>query len=140
MRQKPERPRLIVGISGASGVIYGARLLALLRELPVETHLVVSRSAEVALALETELKPADLRARADAVHAVARHGGADLVGLVPDAGHDRRAVLDPQHERDRHRGDDDPTHPRRRRRLEGAPPPGARGARDAASSRAICGR
>jgi flavin prenyltransferase len=70
MRQKPERPRLIVGISGASGVIYGARLLALLRALPVETHLVVSRSAEIALALETELKPADLRARADVVHAI----------------------------------------------------------------------
>jgi flavin prenyltransferase len=69
MRQKPERPRLIVGISGASGVVYGARLLELLRELPVETHLVVSRSAEIALALETDLKPADLRARADVVHA-----------------------------------------------------------------------
>jgi flavin prenyltransferase len=70
MRQKPERPRLIVGISGASGVVYGARLLSLLRELPVETHLVISRSAELALALETSLKPADLRARADVVHAI----------------------------------------------------------------------
>ncbi|HEV2186684.1 MAG TPA: UbiX family flavin prenyltransferase [Stellaceae bacterium] len=70
MRQKPGRPRLIVGISGASGVIYGARLLELLRELPVETHLVVSRSAEIALALETDVKPAGLRARADVVHAI----------------------------------------------------------------------
>jgi flavin prenyltransferase len=70
MRQKPERPRLIVGISGASGVVYGARLLELLRKLPVETHLVVSRSAEIALALETDLKPADLRARADIAHAI----------------------------------------------------------------------
>jgi flavin prenyltransferase len=69
MRQKPERPRLIVGISGASGVIYGARLLVLLRKLPVETHLVVSRSAEIAFALETGLKPAELRGRADVVHA-----------------------------------------------------------------------
>jgi flavin prenyltransferase len=69
MQQQPERPRLIVGISGASGVIYGARLLALLRGLPVETHLVISRSAEIALGLETELKPADLRTRADVVHA-----------------------------------------------------------------------
>src|SRR5215210_8746655 len=64
------RPRLIVGISGASGAIYGARLLELLRPLPVETHLVMSRSAEMTLALETELKPADLRARADVVHAI----------------------------------------------------------------------
>jgi 4-hydroxy-3-polyprenylbenzoate decarboxylase len=64
------RPRLVVGISGASGAIYGARLLELLRPMPVETHLVMSRSAEVTLALETELKPADLRARADVVHAI----------------------------------------------------------------------
>ena len=62
--------RLIVGISGASGVVYGARLLELLRSLGVETHLVMSRSAEVTLALETALKPADLRARADVVHAI----------------------------------------------------------------------
>src|SRR5437016_5290432 len=61
----PPPQRLIVGISGASGVIYGARLLELLRPLAVETHLVMSRSAEVTLALETALKPADLRARAD---------------------------------------------------------------------------
>jgi 4-hydroxy-3-polyprenylbenzoate decarboxylase len=69
MRQKPQRPRLIIGISGASGVIYGARLLTLLQKFPVETHLVVSRSAEIALALETGLKPAELRSRADVVHA-----------------------------------------------------------------------
>ena len=70
MRHDGSRPRLIVGISGASGVIFGARLLTLLKDLPVETHLVVSRSAEMTLALETDLKPADLRARADVVHAV----------------------------------------------------------------------
>jgi len=64
------RPRLIVGISGASGIAYGARLLTLLRDLPVETHLIVSRAAEMALALETDLKPADLRARADVAHAI----------------------------------------------------------------------
>jgi flavin prenyltransferase len=62
------RPRLIVGISGASGVIYGARLLELLRPLPVETHLVISRTADVTLAVETDLKPAAIRARADVVH------------------------------------------------------------------------
>ena len=70
MAGKSAAERLIVGISGASGVIYGARLLDLLRPLPVETHLVVSRAAEVTLALETELKPAELRARADVVHAI----------------------------------------------------------------------
>jgi flavin prenyltransferase len=64
------RPRLIVGISGASGVIYGARLLELVRPLPVETHLVISRAAEVTLALETDLKPAEVRARADVVYGI----------------------------------------------------------------------
>jgi 4-hydroxy-3-polyprenylbenzoate decarboxylase len=70
MRHDGSRPRLIVGISGASGVVYGARLLTLLKDLPVETHLVVSRSAEMTLALETDLKLADLRARADVAHAI----------------------------------------------------------------------
>ena len=70
MAEKSGRPRLIVGISGASGVIYGARLLELLRLLPVETHLVMSRTAEVTLALETDLKPAVVRSRADVVHAI----------------------------------------------------------------------
>ena len=63
------RPRLIVGISGASGVIYGARLLELLRPLPVETHLVISRTADLTLVVETDLKPATVRSRADVVHA-----------------------------------------------------------------------
>jgi 4-hydroxy-3-polyprenylbenzoate decarboxylase len=67
---EPARPRLIVGISGASGVIYGARLLELLQPLDVETHLVLSRAAEVTLALETSFKPAQLRGLADVVHAV----------------------------------------------------------------------
>jgi flavin prenyltransferase len=74
MQRKPapqnHPARLIIGISGASGVIYGARLLALLQPLPVETHLVMSRSAEVTLALETDLKSVDLRARADVVHGI----------------------------------------------------------------------
>jgi flavin prenyltransferase len=70
MRETSANPRMIVGISGASGVIYGARLLELLRPLAVETHLVISRAAEVTLALETDLKPAVVRARADVVHAI----------------------------------------------------------------------
>jgi len=70
MAKTSAHPRLIVGISGASGVIFGARLLELLRPLPVETHLVISRAAEVTLALETDLKPAAVRSRADVVHAI----------------------------------------------------------------------
>ena len=59
------RRRLVVGISGASGVIYGVRLLRLLRDLEVESHLVVSRSAQVTLAQETQMRIADLQALAD---------------------------------------------------------------------------
>lgn len=62
--------RFIVGISGASGVIYGVRLLELLRAAKVESHLVMTRSAEVTLAHETNLKVAAVRALADAAYAV----------------------------------------------------------------------
>jgi 4-hydroxy-3-polyprenylbenzoate decarboxylase len=60
-----DRSRLIVGISGASGVIYGVRLLQALKDLPVETHLVMTRTAEVALAHETDFKVEDVRRLAD---------------------------------------------------------------------------
>ena len=62
--------RLIIGISGASGVIYGVRLLEALKPLPVETHLVMSRTAEVTLAYETKLKVAAVRELADVAHDV----------------------------------------------------------------------
>ena len=57
-------PRLVVGLSGASGIIYGVRLLEMLRTLGVETHLVISRSAEITLAHETSHKVADVKALA----------------------------------------------------------------------------
>jgi 4-hydroxy-3-polyprenylbenzoate decarboxylase len=62
------RNRIIVGISGASGAIYGVRMLQVLTKLPVETHLVMSRAAEMTLAYETDLTPKDVRALADVVH------------------------------------------------------------------------
>jgi flavin prenyltransferase len=57
--------RLIVGISGATGIIYGIRLLEALREASVETHLIVSKAAEVTRTYETELSSQDLRNLAD---------------------------------------------------------------------------
>lgn len=62
--------RVIVGISGASGVIYGVRALEHLRRLGVTSHLVMTRSAEVTFAHETSLKVADVRALADVVHRI----------------------------------------------------------------------
>jgi 4-hydroxy-3-polyprenylbenzoate decarboxylase len=56
--------RLIVGISGASGVVMGVRLLELLRGVGVETHLVMSASAQVTLAHETSIKVRDVQALA----------------------------------------------------------------------------
>jgi len=65
-----EPKRLIIGISGASGVIYGVRLLEALKPLPVETHLVMTRTAEVTLAHETDFKVAAVRKLADVAHSV----------------------------------------------------------------------
>ncbi|MDH4042185.1 MAG: UbiX family flavin prenyltransferase [Gammaproteobacteria bacterium] len=61
--------RLIVGMSGASGVIYGIRLLEALRPMAeVETHLVLSRGARLNIALETSWQVRDVEALADVVH------------------------------------------------------------------------
>jgi len=68
------RPRLVVGISGASGVSYGVRALEALRDLGVETHLVATRAAMLTLAQETDLSPDDLSARADVTHRLADVG------------------------------------------------------------------
>src|SRR5688572_31749270 len=60
--------RLVVGISGASGAIYGVRLLEALRDTEVETHLVMSKMAHVTLAAETDYTVGDVQALADQVH------------------------------------------------------------------------
>ncbi|MCB6777903.1 UbiX family flavin prenyltransferase [Citrobacter europaeus] len=61
--------RLIIGISGASGAIYGVRLLQVLRDVSdVETHLVMSAAARQTLALETDLSVRDVQALANVNH------------------------------------------------------------------------
>jgi 4-hydroxy-3-polyprenylbenzoate decarboxylase len=68
---EPEAPRrLIVGISGASGVIYGIRALEALQGTGIETHLVMSRSAEMTIGYETDRKPKDVRRLAGVDHPV----------------------------------------------------------------------
>ena len=61
--------RVVVAISGATGVVYGIRALELLREIDdVETHLVMTGPGRQTLAYETDLAPADVEALADVVH------------------------------------------------------------------------
>jgi flavin prenyltransferase len=62
--------RLIVGITGASGAIYGVRLLRLLQPTDIETHLVISRSARIALTQELDINIADVTALADVAHQI----------------------------------------------------------------------
>ncbi len=78
--------RLIIGISGASGVIYGVRALELLKGSGVETHLVMTRSAEVTLAYETNLKVAEVQALADVVHPIHDIGAAISSGSFKTLG------------------------------------------------------
>lgn len=77
---KTERPRLVVGVSGASGVVYGLRVLDAARELGVETHLVMSRAAALTLAQETGLSLAEAQARADVTYKVSDVGAAIASG------------------------------------------------------------
>jgi len=75
-----DKPRLIVGITGASGVVYGLRVLDACREMEVESHLVFSRAAALTLSQETELSMADVNARADVVYKVGDVGAAIASG------------------------------------------------------------
>jgi 4-hydroxy-3-polyprenylbenzoate decarboxylase len=77
---KSEAPRLVVGISGASGIVYGLRALDACRELGVETHLVMSKAAALTLSQETDLSTAEVNAKADVVHKVSDIGAAIASG------------------------------------------------------------
>jgi 4-hydroxy-3-polyprenylbenzoate decarboxylase len=78
--------RLIVGISGASGVVYGVRMLEVLRDAGIETHLVMSKAAELTLVYEMDLKPKDVRALATHYHAQADIGASISSGSFPTMG------------------------------------------------------
>ena len=78
--------RLIVGISGASGVRYGIRMLETLRDLPVESHLVLSKAAELTIAYETDLKVAEVTALADVAYPVGDLGAAVSSGSFQTLG------------------------------------------------------
>jgi 4-hydroxy-3-polyprenylbenzoate decarboxylase len=79
--------RLVVGISGASGVIYGIRLLEMVRAVEgVETHLVLTPSARATIGLETEYRAKDVEALADVVHSHANIGASIASGSFETMG------------------------------------------------------
>jgi 4-hydroxy-3-polyprenylbenzoate decarboxylase len=78
--------RIIVGISGASGIVYGVRALQLLRDCPVQTHLVISKSAKLTLHYELDMSLADLESLADEVHPINDIGASIASGSFPTTG------------------------------------------------------
>jgi flavin prenyltransferase len=64
------KPRIVVGISGASGVAYGIRLLEALKEVGAESHLVITRPGEMTIGYETALRPKEVAAKADHAYAI----------------------------------------------------------------------
>ncbi|MEH2470696.1 4-hydroxy-3-polyprenylbenzoate decarboxylase [Nitrobacteraceae bacterium AZCC 2161] len=78
--------RLIVGITGASGAVYGQTALKALRLAGVETHLVISRSGQITIAHELKIKVSDLSALADVTYRVDDIGAAISSGSFPTVG------------------------------------------------------
>ena len=80
--------RLIIGISGASGVIFGVRALEVLADLPIETHLVMTKAAEITLAYETSIKVQQVKDLADHVH-----GPADIAASISSGSFKTQGML-----------------------------------------------
>jgi 4-hydroxy-3-polyprenylbenzoate decarboxylase len=90
MARKPaenrQNEKVVVGISGASGVAYGIRLLEALSELGIESHLVMSRAAEMTIAYETALRPRQVATRADKAYAIGDIGAPIASGTFKTRG------------------------------------------------------
>ncbi|MFB5675361.1 UbiX family flavin prenyltransferase [Paenibacillus terreus] len=80
------KKRMIIGITGATGIIYGIRLLEVLKQLEIETHLVVSKSAQLTLHHETDKTIQDLKSLADVYYSVHDLGAAISSGSYPTMG------------------------------------------------------
>ncbi len=78
--------KIIIGLSGASGICYGVRLLSLLKPLDIETHLIMSRSAKITLGYEMDMKVAEVHGLADHVHAADDIGASIASGSVRTLG------------------------------------------------------
>lgn len=82
----PPPPRLVVGMSGASGAVYGVRLLEMLAARKVETHLVMSKAARLTLAHEMSMQPKDVSAKASFTYAVDDIAATISSGSFPTGG------------------------------------------------------
>ena len=80
------RRRIIVGISGASGFQYGMKALALLREIDIDVHLIISKGAEVTRSLETDIERQDVIRLADEVHSINNLGASVSSGSFKTLG------------------------------------------------------
>jgi flavin prenyltransferase len=80
------KERVVLGISGASGVAYGIRLLDAIREIGAESHLVITKAAEMTIALETQVKPKAVAAKADHVYAAGDIGAPIASGTCKTKG------------------------------------------------------
>jgi len=78
--------RLIVGIAGASGVVYGIRALEILKRTGIETHLVMSPAAELTMSYETDVSPKAVRKMASVFHPIGDVGAAISSGSFPTMG------------------------------------------------------
>jgi len=77
---------IVIGVSGASGSVFAIRLLQILAELDVPTHLVMSKAAELALSYETDYRAADVKALANTVYKVQDVGAAISSGSFQTQG------------------------------------------------------
>ena len=82
----PAKPRLVVGVSGASGAVYGVRVLQAAADLGLESHLVVSKAAALTLQQEAGLTVADLAAMATVTHRLGDVGASIASGSFPTLG------------------------------------------------------
>ena len=78
--------RLIIGIAGASGVVYGIRALEILRKTNIETHLVMSPAAELTMTYETDVKPKAVREMANVFHPIGDVGASISSGSFATMG------------------------------------------------------
>jgi flavin prenyltransferase len=85
MSANPPR-RLVIGISGASGTVYGIRMLEVLQGTDIETHLVMSKAAEMTLAYETDRTVKEIRALASISHPNSDIGATISSGSFPTIG------------------------------------------------------